>query len=259
MNVLFIADIFGSPGRQIVSRKLPALRESLQIDVCIANCENVASGRGITEKKAAELFDLGVDVMTGGNHLWDRKEVLDYLKIENRIIRPLNFPARAIGSPFFIKTLASGTKLAIVNLIGQAFMGNADSPIDTLEKILPELRSQTPNIFVDFHAEATAEKRGFGLYFAGKVSAVIGTHTHIQTADEELLPEGTAYITDAGMTGPHDSVIGIRKEIIFERMITGLPTRFEVADSGLQLNAVLITIDDKTGKATYIRRIREKL
>ena len=259
MNILFIADIFGKPGRQIVSRRLATLRANLGIDVCIANCENVSSGRGITEKKAAELFDLGIDVMTGGNHLWDRKEVLDYLSIENRILKPINFADKAIGSNYFVKSFPNEAKLAIVSLIGQAFMGSADSPISALEKLLPELKRQTPNIFIDFHAEATAEKRAVGHYFAGKVSAVIGTHTHVQTADEEILAGGTAYITDVGMTGPHDSVIGIKKEIILERMLTGIPTRFEVAEHGLQLNAVLVRVDEKTGRASHIERIREKL
>lgn len=259
MNILFIADVFGRPGRQVVKSRLPGLLTELNIDVCIANCENSASGLGVTEKTADELFNSGIDVLTGGNHLWDKKEALNYLAIENRILKPANYPPRALGSKFFIKNLPNKQKLAIVNLCGQAFMGPANSPFQTLEEMLPQLKQQSDFIFVDFHAEATAEKRAFGLYFDGQVSAVIGTHTHIQTADEEILPGGTAYITDAGMTGPHHSVIGIKKEIIFEKMITGMPLKYEVAERGKQLNAVFITIDEKTGRATEIIRIREKI
>ncbi len=259
MNILFIADVFGRPGRQIVKNHLPALLSELAIDVCIANCENSASGLGVTEKTADELFNAGVDILTGGNHLWDKKEVFDYLAIEKRILKPANFPPRALGNRFFIKTLPREKKLAIVTLCGQAFMGPADSPFIVMEELLPILKKESDYIFVDFHAEATAEKRAFGLYFDGQISAVVGTHTHIQTADEEILPGGTAYITDAGMTGPHHSVIGIKKEIIFEKIMTGMPLRYEVAERGKQLNAVFITIDELTGKATKIDRIREKI
>lgn len=259
MNILFIADIFGKPGRQIVKNRLPQLRLELAVDVCIANCENSASGLGITEKTADELFNSGIDVLTGGNHLWDKKEVLSYLSIENRIVKPANYPPKAVGNPYFFKTLPHNRKLAIVTLCGQAFMGTASSPFLVMEEMLPDLKREADYIFVDFHAEATAEKRAFGLYFDGKVSAVIGTHTHIQTADEEILPNGTAYITDAGMTGPHYSVIGVKKEIIFEKILTGMPAKYEVADKGKQLNGVFITVDEGTGKATKIARIKERI
>jgi len=259
MNILFVADVFGRPGRQVVKNRLPELKTELAIDVCIANCENSASGLGITEKTADELFNAGIDVLTGGNHLWDKKEVLDYLAIENRILKPANYPPKALGSQYFIKTLPNDQKLAIITLCGQAFMSPANSPLLVMEEMLPILKEQSDFIFVDFHAEATAEKRAFGLYFDGQISAVVGTHTHVQTADEEILPGGTAYITDAGMTGPHYSVIGMKKEIIFEKMITGMPFKYEVADRGKQLNAVFISVDEKTGKATKIERIREKI
>ena len=259
MNILFIADIFGRPGRQIVKSILPGLLSELAVDVCIANCENSAAGLGVTEKTADELFNAGVDVLTGGNHLWDKKEVLQYLTIEKRILKPANYPPRALGNHYFVKTLPNRQKLAILTLCGQAFMGPANSPFLVLEEMLPELSQLSDYIFVDFHAEATAEKRAFGLYFDGKVNAVIGTHTHIQTADEEILPGGTAYITDAGMTGPHDSVIGIRKEIIFEKTLTGMPSKYEVAEEGKQFNGVFITLDEHTGRATEIKRLRKKL
>ncbi|MFA5499062.1 MAG: TIGR00282 family metallophosphoesterase [Candidatus Cloacimonadia bacterium] len=257
MNILFIADVFGNPGRQIVKRRVPQLREELKIDVCIANCENSAAGKGVTEKTADDLFNAGVDVLTSGNHLWDKKEVYDYLAIEKRITKPLNYPPKALGNPYFVKTLPSGKKMAIVTLIGQAFMSAAMSPFLVLDEMLPELKKEADFVFVDFHAEATAEKRAFGYYFDGRVQAVVGTHTHIQTADEEILPKGTAYITDAGMTGPHDSVIGIKKEIIFEKMITGMPCRYDVADGGKQFNGVFIEVDENTGKAVQIKRIKE--
>ena len=258
MNVLFIGDIFGSPGRKIVQEELPRLKEEFSVDITIANGENVAHGKGITEKTALALFDAGIDVFTSGNHLWDKRESLDYLKIEKRIIKPLNTMAKTIGHDRFFKTAPNEEKLAIVCLIGQAFMPPIDSPLNTLEKILSELRKETNNILVDFHAEATAEKRAMGYYFDGRISALIGTHTHIQTADEEILPNGCGYITDVGMTGPHDSVIGMKKEIILEKMTTGMPQKFDVADDGLQINAVFLKIDEKTGKTLEIKRIRRK-
>lgn len=259
MNILFIADIFGRPGRSIVKKRVKNLISVLNIDICIANCENTASGKGITEKTAADLFDAGIDVLTGGNHLWDRKDSFNYIALEKRIVKPANYPPGAVGNPYFFKSGSNGNKLAIITLTGQAFMNVGDSPFTTLEKTLPLLTKQTKCILVDFHAESTAEKRAFGHYFDGKVSAVIGTHTHIQTADEEILPKGTAYITDAGMTGPHNSVIGITKEIAIGKFLTGMPNKFEVAETGLQLNGVYIKLNPQSGKAVHIERIREKI
>ncbi|RLC51803.1 MAG: TIGR00282 family metallophosphoesterase [Candidatus Cloacimonadota bacterium] len=258
MNVLFVGDIFGKPGRFVIQNYLSKIIEELGIDVCIANGENVAGGKGITEKTARKLFDGGIDVFTGGNHLWDKKDSLNYIAEEKRILKPINYPSAALGARYFIKTISENNKLAIVSLIGQAFIASVDSPLFSLEKILPELYEHTNKILVDFHAEATAEKRALGLYFDGKISAFLGTHTHIQTADEEILPNGTAYITDVGMTGPHDSVIGIKKEIIFEKIKTGMPQRYETAQNGLQLNAVFLKIDDESGKALEIKRIKRK-
>jgi metallophosphoesterase (TIGR00282 family) len=258
MNILFVGDVFASAGRHVTKVKIKELRERYDIDLCIANCENAASGRGITEKIAADLFNNGIDVLTGGNHLWDRKESFSYLKMERRIVKPANYPKKAIGFNYFISTTSKG-KVAIINLCGQAFMNVANSPFIVLEELIEEINDKVDYIFVDFHAEATAEKRSFGFYFDGQVSAIVGTHTHIQTADEEILPKGTAYITDVGMTGSHDSVIGIKKEIIIEKMMTGMPMRYEPSKGGLMINAVVIEFDDKTKKAISIFRIREKV
>jgi len=258
MNILFLGDIFGKPGRLIVKEYLESLREEFEIDFCIANGENVAQGRGITSKTAKILFDKGVDAFTSGNHLWDQKETIDFLETEKRILKPLNYPVKAKGSPFIILN-KNNLKLGVISIIGQAFMGPANSPFDVLDENLPKILSETKCILIDIHAEATAEKRALGYYLNGRVSAVIGTHTHIQTADEEILSKGTAYITDAGMTGPHDSVIGVKKEIILEKMSTGMPIRYEVSNSGLQINAVVIRIDPESGKALEIERIKRKI
>lgn len=259
INILFLGDVFGRPGRNIVKKHLHAYLKKFQIDICIANGENLASGRGITEKVAAELYNSGVDVLTSGNHLWDKKEGLAYIASESRIVKPLNYPERAFGNPCFVKDIPGKSKIAVLSLSGQAYMNPVNSPYDALEKILPELNVITHNIIVDFHAEATAEKRALGLFYDGKVSAVIGTHTHIQTADEEILPQGTAYITDAGMTGPHHSVIGIKKEIIFEKTLSGMPIRYDVSNEGLQINGVFISLDEKSGKALQILRIKDDI
>jgi len=259
MNILFIGDIFGKVGRQIILDYLPSLKEEFKVDLCIANGENLAHGRGVTEKTARPLFEAGIDIFTSGNHLWDKKEAFVYLKQENRILKPINYPKRAIGNYYQIWQDKEDNKVAIFCLVGQAFMGPAGNLADSVDKLLPTLQKQTNTIIVDIHAEATAEKRTLGFYLQGKVSAVIGTHTHIQTADEEILPEGTAYITDVGMTGPHDSVIGIKKDIILRRFISGMPVQYEIADSGLQINAILVRTDDKTGKAVEIFRIRRKI
>jgi len=256
VRVLFFGDVFGRPGRQVVKRCLAGLKAEFAIDISILNCENLASGRGVTQDTAAELFDAGIDLFSSGNHLWDRKNTIEYIAEEARIVKPLNFPEQAAGAPWAAVTAPSGVKLVLLTLVGQSFMPGADSPFATLERVLSRLKEISPCILVDFHAESTAEKRALGHCFDGRVSAVIGTHTHIQTADEEILPGSTAYITDAGMTGPHDSVIGIRKDIILYKMISGMPRQYEVAESGLQVNAVVVEIDDKTGRATGIQRVR---
>ncbi len=258
MNVLFIGDIVGKPGRQLIKEHLSELKQEFKVDTCLANCENVAQGRGITEKTANELFAAGIDAFTRGNHLWDKREGLHFISEETRIVKPINFSEQALGNNYHTISLDSGSKLAIACVVGQVFMGPADSPFDKLDSLLPELKQQTNCILIDVHAEATAEKRALAHYFDGRVSVIVGTHTHIQTADEELLPAGTAYITDTGMTGPHDSVIGTEKDIILHKMTTGMPQRFEIAKEGLQINAIIIKIDDETGNALHIERIRRK-
>jgi hypothetical protein len=258
MKILFFGDVFGKPGRKIVKNHLAELKNEFAIDVVIANGENLAQGKGITEKTCAELFHVGVNAFTSGNHLWDQNSSLDYIKKETRIVKPLNFPQKAPGFDHLILDV-DNSKLAILCVVGQSFMAPAAFPFEKLSEILPKIQETTPNILIDYHAEATAEKRVLGFLLDGKISALIGTHTHIQTADEEILPSGTAYITDVGMTGPHDSVIGTKKDIILEKVLTGVPKRFEVANSGLQINAVVIEIEDDSGKAVSIERIRRKM
>jgi len=258
MRILFFGDVFGKPGRKIVRDHLPELKKEFKIDVIIANGENLAQGKGVTEKTCAELFNAGVAAFTSGNHLWDQKSSLEYIKKEKRIVKPLNFPQNAPGFDHVILEVGK-SKLAVLCIVGQSFMAPAAFPFEKISEFLPKIREITPNIIIDFHAEATAEKRVLGFYLDGKISALLGTHTHIQTADEEILPSGTAYITDVGMTGPHDSIIGTDKEIILEKVITGVPIRFEVAKSGLQINAVVIEISEVSGKAVSIKRIRRKI
>jgi len=257
MNILFIGDIFGSPGRNLMKKYLPDLRTEFDIDFCIANGENAAHGKGLTEKTATELFGCGVDCFTSGNHIWDKKDSIDYINREKRILRPLNYFEDAIGAVYYIAKVGK-SKLAILNVLGQVYMNPIDSPLFALEKILPSINKNTNNIVVDFHAEATAEKRALAFNFDGQVSAFIGTHTHVQTADEEILPNNTAYISDVGMTGPHDSCIGIKKEIVISKMKNSMHLPFQPAEGGLQINAVVIEIDENTGKALKIQRIRRK-
>jgi hypothetical protein len=258
MIILFLGDVFGKAGRKIVIAKLSELKDEFSVDLCIANGENLAQGRGMTEKTANAMFNAGVDVFTSGNHLWDRKESYEFIKNENRIVKPLNYPEQAIGNEYFVFDYDENCKVIIATLVGQAFMGAVNSPHQCLEKRLASFYELTKNIIIDFHAEATAEKRSFGFYFDGKVSAIIGTHTHIQTADEEVLPQGSAYITDVGMTGPHDSIIGVEKEDIFRKIKTGMPVRYTVASKGLQINAVVLDLDENSGKVRSIKRIKRK-
>ncbi len=258
MRFLFFGDVFGKPGRRIVQENLQKLKDEFRIDISIMNCENLASGRGVTRKTAVPLFEAGIDAFTSGNHLWDRKESMEYLHSESRIVKPINFPCDATGNPHYIID-KGGIRICVVTVVGHAFMTGADLPIQSLEEALPTLQKESDIIVVDFHAESTAEKRAMGFYFDGQIQALLGTHTHIQTADEEILPRGTAYITDVGMTGPHDSVIGVKRKIILEKMRTGMPIQYEVADSGLQINAVCFEIDDSTMKAVSIERIRRSV
>lgn len=257
MKILFFGDVFGKPGRKALVAFLPNYLLKNSIDFVIANCENAADGRGITEQSAKDLFNAGVDAFTSGNHLWDRKEGIPTIINDKRIVKPLNYPQQAPGNHYAL--LEKGTKkLLVCCLCGQSFMNPVDSPVHKLEEFLPIFKSLSQHIFVDFHAESTAEKRTLGFYFDGQISALVGTHTHIQTADEEILPQGTAYITDVGMTGAVDSVIGIKKEIAIEKIRTGLPVRHVTSDSQVYINAVEIELDEETSQAISIKRIRER-
>ncbi|MGO0122753.1 TIGR00282 family metallophosphoesterase [Desulfothermobacter acidiphilus] len=255
LRILLIGDIVGRPGRRAVKEKLPLLRQRYQPDLVVANGENAAGGNGLTPAVAQELFAAGIDVLTGGNHIWDKREIFSLLDEETRIVRPANYPPGAPGMGYGIFP-AGEHKVAVANLCGRVFMADLDCPFRLMEALLEEIRARTPLVVVDFHAEATSEKMAFGWYLAGKVTAVIGTHTHVQTADERILPGGTAYITDVGMTGPRDGVIGMKREVIIEKFLSQLPRRFEVAPGPYQLNACLVTADAPSGQALSIERVQ---
>lgn len=259
IRLLFFGDIFGKPGRQVIYDHLQELKAEFAPDFIIINGENIADGRGVTEKTVKPLFHAGVDIVTGGNHLWDRSESWDYIRTTPAIVKPLNFPETAPGNPCY--TLRKEDKeLTVLTFCGQIYMSPCDSPFNALERWFeanPGHESRA--VLVDFHAESTAEKRAMGWFADGHVSALLGTHTHIQTADADILPQGTAYITDVGMTGSHDSVIGVKKEIILDKFRHGTPLRYETATQGLQINAVCVDIDPATGKALRIERLRRIL
>lgn len=254
MNILFIGDIFASAGRRIVADHLQDIVATNQIDLTIANGENSAGGFGITPSIAEELFALGVDVITSGNHIWDKKEIVDYLPRQPKLLRPVNYPDGVPGQGIIIVRARNGADCAVVNLQGRTFMPSTDCPFRKMDQILAEMDPAVKVRFVDFHAEVTSEKMAMGWYLDGRVSAVVGTHTHIPTADTRILPGGTGYQTDVGMTGPYESVIGVKKEIIFERFLTALPMRMEPAKGSPEFHSVILTVDDSTGKALTLRR-----
>ena len=258
MRVLFIGDIVGEAGREVVRKKLRDFKEEKKIDAVIANGENSAGGSGVTQRIAEELFVFGVDVITSGDHIWKKRDIYEFLQRSDRLIRPANYPPGAPGRGNTCVEIKGKGTLGVVNLIGRVFMEELDCPFRGVMKELEEVKKKTNIIFVDMHAEATSEKVAMGWYLDGKVSAVVGTHTHIQTADEKILPGGTAYITDCGMTGPYDSVIGRRKDLIIERFLTQLPNRFEVAQKDVQMHGVMVDVDGSTGKATAIKRVQVK-
>ena len=259
MHILFIGDIVGQPGRRIVAERLRDIAAQRELDLVIANAENAASGFGITPRLAEELFGAGIDLLTGGNHSWDRKEILDYFPHEPRLLRPANYPAGSPGTGLFIGAAKNGVGYAVLNLQGRVFMPSIDCPFRTAERELKLIPADVKVVVVDMHAETTSEKEAMGWYLDGRVSAVIGTHTHVATADEQVLARGTAYITDVGMTGPHDSVIGMEKAAILKRFLDGLPARFEVAAGDVQMNCVLLDVDQASGRARAIERVRYKL
>ncbi|MBN2134699.1 MAG: TIGR00282 family metallophosphoesterase [Acidobacteria bacterium] len=253
MRILFIGDIIGRPGRSIVKSRLTEFKNKEHIDFTIANAENLASGFGVTRKTLDELFHSGVDFCTSGNHIWDRKEVLQFIDDEPRLIRPANYPRSVPGHGWTV-TETEDYRIGIMNLSGRVFMEPLDNPFLIFDEIIDDVRSKTSIILLDFHAEATSEKIAFGYYVDGRVSAMVGTHTHVQTADECILPGGTAYITDVGMTGGHDSVIGVHKEPIISRFLSMTPSKFAPAEEDLRISYVIIDVDPSTGKAQSITR-----
>ncbi len=259
MRILVVGDIHGKPGREILRALLPRLRKEHDTAFVIANGENAAGGAGISPDVAQEIFEAGVDVITGGNHTWQNRDAYELLDGESRLVRPLNYPPGVPGRGVTVGQTKSGQRVAVLNLQGRVFMAQIEDPFRIGRSEADRLRETTPVIIVDFHAEATSEKIALGWYLDGHVSAVIGTHTHVQTADERILPGGTAYLTDVGMTGPRDGVIGMAKEGILERFLTQLPVRFQVAKGPAQLNAAVIDVDEETGRARGITRIRQTL
>ena len=254
-RLLFIGDIVGRPGRELVRRAVPALVAHHQIDLVIANVENAAAGFGVTPDIADDLLSFGVQVMTGGNHTWDKKEILPYFATQPRLLRPANMPAGTAGTGRCVTRAANGAPVAVINGMGRVFMTAIDDPFRVLVDEITAVSAEAKIIFVDFHAEATSEKVAMGWHLDGRVTAVVGTHTHVQTADDRILPKGTAYLTDVGMTGPHDGVIGVDRFAIIQRFLTGLPQRFEVASENPRLNAVMIDADEATGRARGITRL----
>ncbi len=261
MKILFVGDVFGSAGRRIVREHLPHVRESHQVDLTVINGENAAGGFGITPSLAEELFDLGADVITTGNHVWDKKELIEYMKSApeeshqraRRVLRPANLQHGLPGYGVYEGTLADGQSYAVINIMGRVFMNGTNDPFNKIDRILEGI--QTKIILVDFHAEATSEKVAMGWYLDGRVTAVLGTHTHIPTADERILPGGTAYQTDVGMSGPYDSVIGVEKELVLNRFLTGMSGKFEAATGNPKMCAAVISCDPMTGKAHRIQRL----
>jgi metallophosphoesterase (TIGR00282 family) len=256
MKILFIGDIIGKPGRRAINRILQQVISSYKIEFTIANGENAAGGIGITPAIAIEILDQGVDVLTSGNHIWAKKEIFPFLDEELRILRPANYPPKVPGRGSGIIHSIHGQKVGVLNLEGRVFMKHLDCPFRVGEKEIDLLRQQTNIIIVDFHAEATSEKMAMGWFLNGKASAVLGTHTHVQTCDERILNEGTAYITDVGMTGPLNSVIGIRKQVALERLLTQIPWKFDVATEEIELQGVVVEVNRETGKSENIQRIR---
>lgn len=256
MRVLFIGDVVGRPGRQMIDKWLPQLKQEHRPDLTIINGENSAHGKGINKNVARFFFEAGIDVITMGNHTWDKKEVFELLSDESRIIRPANYPEGTPGKGWtWVKV--GKWEVGVINLMGRTYLPPLNCPFRTATEWIKEAKGRSPILIVDFHAEATAEKIAMGWYLDGEVSAVIGTHTHVQTADERILPKGTAYLTDVGMVGPSDGVLGMEREGVISRFLTQLPTRFDVDESPRkELGAILIDIDPETGKASAVKRIR---
>ena len=260
MNILFVGDVFGSPGRHIIREHLPHVIESNSVDLLVINGENSAGGFGITPSIAEELFDLGAHVITTGNHIWDKKEIFEYMTVPadshvrgRRVLRPANYAVGTPGFGFYQGSLPNGQEYAVMNLQGRVFMSSCDDPFRKADEMLSKITAKV--ILLDIHGEATSEKVALGWYLDGRVTAVVGTHTHVPTADERILPKGTAYVTDVGMTGPYDGVIGVKKELVVNKFLNGMPVRFEPATGDVRFCAVIVDCDDTTGKARDIERL----
>jgi hypothetical protein len=257
MNILLIGDVVGSPGRTIMKKALPAVFRKYDVDYCVANVENAAGGFGVTKEVCDEILDMGVDCLTSGNHIWDKKEILGVIDLIPQLLRPLNYPARQPGRGSHVgKGKRSGVPVATLNLSGRVFMhGAMDDPFSLGLREVERLRQEAKVILVDMHGEASSEKTAIASYFDGLVSAVVGTHTHVPTCDHRVLPRGTAYCTDLGMTGPYDSIIGVEKDAVLHRFLTGMPSRFETAKGDPRLAAAVVDVDEQTGRARSIERM----
>jgi metallophosphoesterase (TIGR00282 family) len=258
LTVLCVGDVFGEPGRRAIEVLLPKLKKQHEVDLAVVNVENAAGGAGVTPPQARAFLEHGADVMTSGNHIWDKKEIIEYIAKENLLLRPANFPpgTPGVGS---IVIKAGPHKVAVLNMMGRVFLPNLDCPFRKADEEIPLLRRETPIIIVDMHCEATSESQAMGWYLDGRVSAVVGTHRHVQTADERVLPKGTAYITDLGLTGPTDSIIGVDPQIALQRFLTQMPNRFEPAKGPAALHGALIRVDPETGRGLSIERVRVPL
>jgi metallophosphoesterase (TIGR00282 family) len=256
VRILFVADVVGAPGRGALEARLPGMRADLGVDVCVANGENAADGVGITPRLAERLLASGVDVLTLGNHAFRRTEIGPYLEESERIVRPANASSTSPGRGLTVIETGNGTRLGVINVLGSLFLHPATSLFEIIDGLVDEARSTTPVVLVDIHAEATSEKVALAYWLDGRVTAVLGTHTHVQTADPRVLPKGTAFITDAGMTGPHDSVIGVEADLAIQRMRTGMPVRFATAQTGIRIEGVLVDCDETTGRARSIEAVR---
>src|SRR5262245_41988358 len=259
MRVVFLGDVVGRPGRRAVGVVLRRLRREASVDFVIANVENAAGGKGIDPGSAEELQDAGVDVLTTGNHVWQNREIVPYLRENGRLLRPLNFAPGVPGEGWAIRATRTGRPVGVVNLIGRVFLGPSDCPFRAIDAILPRLRAETPIVVVDMHGEATSEKVGMARHLDGRVSLVVGSHTHVQTADERILPGGTAALTDAGMCGPEDSILGMRADRVLERFLNQMPVRFEVAPGPVLVQGATVDIDEGTGRAVAITRLQERV
>ena len=260
MRLLFLGDVVGRPGRRALAALVPRLAAQEDIEFVIANCENASGGKGVDPRSADELHEAGADVLTSGNHVWQNREIVPYMRESGRLLRPLNFPPGVPGVGWTVqKARRSEARVAVLNLIGRVFMAPVDCPFRAADEALADIRREASIVFVDMHAEATSEKVAMGRFLDGRVSAIVGSHTHIQTADETVLPGGSAYLTDAGMCGPEDSVLGVRTDRVVERFLTQMPTRFEVATGAVLVQGAVIDIDGETGRARSIRRVRERV